>query len=66
MYLKKDMTLIQFNLLFTVSSFTVKPDVLVREHCNIIPQYFNFDRQIALSNLQATRTNCELKFTKDL
>jgi hypothetical protein len=33
---------------------------------NIVPQYCNFDRQIAQSNLQPTRTNCKLKFTKDL
>jgi hypothetical protein len=33
------------------------------QHCNIVPQYCNFDRQIALSNLQPTRTNCKLKFT---
>jgi hypothetical protein len=37
-----------------------------KQHCNIVPQYCNFGRQIALSNLQATRTNCKLKFTKDL
>jgi hypothetical protein len=28
-----------------------------KPHCNIVPQYCNFDRQIALSNLQLTRTN---------
>jgi hypothetical protein len=33
---------------------------------NIVSQYCNFDRQIALSNLQPTRTNCKLKFTNDL
>jgi hypothetical protein len=37
-----------------------------KQHCNIVPQYCNFDRQIALGNLQITRTNCKLKFTKDL
>ena len=37
-----------------------------KQHCNIVPQYCNFDRQIALSNLQQTRTNCKLKFTKNL
>ena len=31
------------------------------QHCNIVPQYCNFDRQIALSNLQATRTNYKLQ-----
>jgi hypothetical protein len=36
------------------------------QHCNVVPQYCSFDRQIALSNLQPTRTNCKLKFTKDL
>jgi hypothetical protein len=33
---------------------------------NIAPQHCNFDRQIALSNLQPTWTNCKSKFTKDL
>ena len=37
-----------------------------KQHCNIVPQYCNFDRQIAPSNLQRTRTNCKLKFTKKL
>ena len=37
-----------------------------KQHCNIVRQYCNFDRQIALSNLQPTRTNRKLKFTKDL
>ena len=37
-----------------------------KQHCNIVPRYCNFDSQIALSNLQLTRTNCKLKFTKDL
>jgi hypothetical protein len=27
------------------------------QHCNIVPQYCNFDRQIAPSHLQPTRTN---------
>jgi hypothetical protein len=36
------------------------------QHCSIVPQYCSFDRQIALSNLEPTRTNCKLKFTKDL
>ena len=32
-----------------------------KQHCNIVPQYCNFDRQIALSKLQTTRTNCKLE-----
>jgi hypothetical protein len=36
------------------------------QHCNIVPKYCSYDRQIALSDLQATQTNCKLKFTKDL
>jgi hypothetical protein len=34
------------------------------QHCNIVPQYCNFDRQIALSKLQPTRTNCKLEIHK--
>jgi hypothetical protein len=34
------------------------------QHCNIVPQYWDFDRQIVLSNLQATQTKCKLKFKK--
>ena len=30
------------------------------QHCNIVPQYCNFDRQIVLSDLQPTRTSCKL------
>ena len=35
-----------------------------KQHCNIVPQYCNFDRQIALSKLLPTRTNCKLEIHK--
>ena len=34
------------------------------QHCNIVPQYCNFDRQIAQSKLQPTRKNCKLEIHK--
>jgi hypothetical protein len=35
-----------------------------KQHCNIVPQYCNFDRKIALSNLQPTRTNYTVEIHK--
>jgi hypothetical protein len=29
----------------------------IEQHCNIVPQYCHFDREIALSNLQPTQLN---------
>jgi hypothetical protein len=51
----------------SVCAITVKPDVPLQATLQYCPTInCNFDRQIAPSNLQRTRTNCKLKFTKNL
>jgi len=46
----------------TVShSITVKPDVLFRELCGLLPEHWCFDCQLARSNLRPPRTTCSLQ-----
>jgi hypothetical protein len=58
--------LLMYQIQFTTNLLVLNRMFSGEQHFNIVPQYCSFEKQIALSNLQATRTNCKLKFTKDL